>query len=285
MTAVGYIRVSSAGDSDDRQLADIELDREFRDKAGSMDADRPGLRDCLDWCREGDTLHVQSIDRLALNIQDLQRIIEVLSGKGVDVKFHKEKLEFSGRPTPTRKMQLRMVDAFAEFELYLIRERRNEGREAAKRAGKQVGAKPKLTDKQVAELRQRVASGESKKYLAQEFGISRQTLYNLVDRFEAVHLVERKKLIEPVDKEANIYESGCWAIGAQRADRLVGADIYFHRKQSEPSFDGGRITAWREQKIGKYKGRVIFAFEQTEDHIGVEAGRDGWRMGYKFVLA
>ncbi len=73
---------------------------------------------------------------------------------------------------------LQIMRAFAEFERSLIRERQREGIQAAKLAGKQIGAKPKLDKTQIRELKRRIRKGEPKAGLAREFEISRQTLYN-----------------------------------------------------------------------------------------------------------
>ena len=75
---------------------------------------------------------------------------------------------------------LQMMGAFAEFERSLINERRKEGMAAAKAAGKQIGAKRKLTDEDVVVIKQRLADGHTKKGLAQEYGVSRQTLYSAI---------------------------------------------------------------------------------------------------------
>lgn len=77
-------------------------------------------------------------------------------------------------------MPFQMMGAFAEFERSMIRERQREGIAAARNQGKRIGAKPKLTSEQVKELVRRVAAGEQKKALAEEFCICRQTLYNLL---------------------------------------------------------------------------------------------------------
>lgn len=74
-----------------------------------------------------------------------------------------------------------MMGAFAEFERSMIREPQREGIAAARKEGKQIGAKAKLTAEQLEELARPVAAGEQKKALAQEFCISRQTLYNSLD--------------------------------------------------------------------------------------------------------
>lgn len=177
MANVGYIRVSSASQNTDRQLVGVELDREFEEKASAKDAKRPVLQECLRYLRDGDTLHVHSMDRLARNLFDLQHIVGDLTSRGVTVQFHKEKLTFTGDENPMATLLLQVMGAIAQFERALIRERQREGMAAAKAKGKQVGAKPKLTQEQVAEIRQRVAGGELKSDLAREYGVSRQTLY------------------------------------------------------------------------------------------------------------
>jgi DNA invertase Pin-like site-specific DNA recombinase len=75
---VGYVRVSSGSQNTDRQLADIELDRTFEEKVSGKNMERPQLQACLSHLREGDVLHVHSIDRLARNLLDLQQIVNGL---------------------------------------------------------------------------------------------------------------------------------------------------------------------------------------------------------------
>ena len=182
MSNVGYIRVSSYGQNTDRQLSGIKLDKVFEEKASAKDAQRPQLTACIEWLRDGDTLHVHSIDRLARNLSDLQQIVDELTSQGVTVLFHKESLTFSGSSDPMQRLMLQMMGAFAEFERALINERRREGMAAAKLKGKQIGAKRKLTSDDVVEIKRRLASGESKKALAETYGVTRQTLYTALSR-------------------------------------------------------------------------------------------------------
>ena len=129
--------------------------------------------------REDDTLHVHSIDRLARNLFDLQDIVERLTKKGITIDFHKENLRFSGGDgDPMQRLMLQMMGAFAEFERELINERRKEGMAAARDAGKQIGAKRKLSPESVALIRQRIRDGQTKKAMAMEYGVSRQTLHD-----------------------------------------------------------------------------------------------------------
>jgi DNA invertase Pin-like site-specific DNA recombinase len=173
---VAYIRVSSVDQNTDRQLEGMEFDDTFIDKVSGKDTNRPELTRCLRHIRKGDTLHVHSIDRLARNMADLLRLVDELTGRGVAVDFHKEKLVFTGEENPFQTLQLQMMGAFAEFERSLIRERQREGIAAAKKKGKQIGAKRKLSPEQVVEIRSRLASGVTKKDLAQQYEVSRQTL-------------------------------------------------------------------------------------------------------------
>jgi len=177
---VGYIRVSSVQQNTDRQLTDIPLDRVFEEKVSAKDTSRPQLQACFKHLREGDTLHVHSIDRLARNLLDLQQIVSELVAKGVTLHFHKEGMIFSGSANPMQELMLQMLGSFAQFERALIKERQREGIESALSKGIKFGAPPKLKPEQVEALKARVAAGEDKSKLAKEFGISRPTLYKVI---------------------------------------------------------------------------------------------------------
>ena len=177
---VGYVRVSSAGQNVDRQLAGLDLVKVFEDKASAKDQKRPQLVACLDYLREGDTLHVHSMDRLARNLDDLRQIVRELTARGVAVQFHKEALTFTGEASPMANLLLSMLGAVAEFERALIRERQAEGIAVAKARGAYTGRPPSLSPDQVAELRTRAAAGEKKAELARAFSISRETVYQYI---------------------------------------------------------------------------------------------------------
>lgn len=178
MSNVGYVRVSSYSQNTDRQLVGVELDKVFTEKASAKNANRPQLQACMEWVRDGDVLHVHSIDRLARNLFDLQDLVERLTTKGVEIRFHKENLNFSGGDNAMARLMLQLMGAFAEFERALINERRKEGMAAAKAAGKQIGARRKLNAEDVTAIRERLSGGDTKKALAVEYGVSRQTLYD-----------------------------------------------------------------------------------------------------------
>lgn len=179
---IAYIRVSTLEQNIARQLDGMEFDRTFTDKASAKDTKRPALRECLDFIRDGDTLHIHSIDRLCRNLRDCQDLLDTLTGKGVTVRFHRENLTFSGQDDSMSKLMLQMMGAFAEFERNLLKERQAEGIAKAKAAGKYKGRKRALDADQLNEIKTRLGQGESKAALAAEFGVSRQTLYAALNR-------------------------------------------------------------------------------------------------------
>lgn len=180
---VGYVRVSTLDQNSDRQLDQVNLDRLFEEKASGKDTKRPLLQECLAYVRQGDTLHVHSIDRLCRNLADLLRIVSALREKGVCVRFHKENLAFGcGESEATSELMLSMLGAVAQFERTIIRERQREGIAAAKRAGKHLGRRSVFNNVQQIEIRKRVESGERVSSLAKEIGVSRATVYNILSK-------------------------------------------------------------------------------------------------------
>ncbi|MFM0141280.1 recombinase family protein [Paraburkholderia sp. RL18-085-BIA-A] len=181
---IGYVRVSTVDQNPERQLDGLALDKVFTDKASGKDTQRPQLQMAHDYVREGDTLVVHSMDRLARNTEDLLRMVRELTSGGVCVEFVKERLTFSGNSDdPMARLMMTMLGGFAQFERALIRERQREGIALAKAKGNVYkGRKPSLTKAQIAEVRQRVARGESKAELAANFGVARQTIYNALGR-------------------------------------------------------------------------------------------------------
>lgn len=174
---VGYIRVSTSDQNTARQLDGVELDRIFEDKASGKDAKRPKLQELLAYVREGDTVIVHSMDRLARNVDDLRRIVTELSGRGVQVEFKREGVIFGGQDNPMNTLLLTMLGAVAEFLRAQNLENQREGIAKAKQAGAYKGRKKVLTPEQVSQVKERAAAGEQKTALARELGVSRETLY------------------------------------------------------------------------------------------------------------
>lgn len=182
---VGYVRVSTVDQNTDRQLDGITVDRIYTDKASGKDINRPALAECLSYVRDGDTLVVHSMDRLARSLEDLRRTVRELTARGVKVQFVKENMTFTGDDSPMSTLLLSMLGAVAEFERSMIRERQREGIALAKERGVYTGRKPALTDAQAEAVVARLAGGESATDLAQEFGVSRATVYNVRRRVAA----------------------------------------------------------------------------------------------------
>jgi DNA invertase Pin-like site-specific DNA recombinase len=177
---VGYLRVSTLDQSTARQLEGLELNVTFEDKVSGATTDRPQLQAALKHCREGDTLVVHSMDRLARNLGDLLKIVDTLTERGVTVEFIKEGQTFKpGKDDPMATLMLQLLGAVAQFERDLIKGRQREGIELAKGRGAYKGRAPKLTPERVQELRAKDTAngGKGRAGLARDFGISRETLY------------------------------------------------------------------------------------------------------------
>jgi DNA invertase Pin-like site-specific DNA recombinase len=96
---IGYVRVSTLDQNAARQLEGMPLDRVFTDKASGKTMARPALDDMLRYVRAGDTVVVHSMDRLARNLDDLRRLVQTLTKRGVAVQFLKENMTFTGEDT------------------------------------------------------------------------------------------------------------------------------------------------------------------------------------------
>ncbi len=174
---IGYVLVSTFDQNPERQLEGIQVDRTFTDKASGKDVHREQLDALMGFARSGDTVIVHSMDRLARNLDDLRRIVQILTEKGIRIDFIKESLSFTGEDSPMANLMLSVMGAFAEFERALLKERQREGIALAKQRGAYRGRKRSLTDADIAVLKSRVASGEKKAHIARDLGISRETLY------------------------------------------------------------------------------------------------------------
>lgn len=175
---VGYVRVSSLDQKTLRQLDGIPVDRVYTDYVSGKDQNRPALEDMLDFVRDGDTVVVHSMDRLARNLEDLRSIVRRLTAKHVRVEFVHEKLTFTGDDNAMATLLLNVMGAFAEFERSLIRERQREGIALAKVRGAYRGRSRSLSPQQATELCEKAAAGVPKAVLAREYDISRETVYS-----------------------------------------------------------------------------------------------------------
>lgn len=184
---IGYIRVSSFEQNHERQLEGIKLDKVFIDKLSGKDINRPALDEMLSYVRDGDTVIVHSMDRLARNLDDLRKLVFKLNGCQVKIQFIKENLIFTGEDSPMSNLLLSVMGAFAEFERALIRERQLEGIALAKKRGVYKGRKKTLDSHQIKSLIDELGKGKTKSLIAKELGISRETLYQYLRAENIMH--------------------------------------------------------------------------------------------------
>lgn len=173
---VGYIRVSSTEQNTERQLDGIHLDKTFTEKASGSSRERPQLNAMLEYLREGDTVHVHSIDRLARNTNDLNDLVNSLNNRGITIIFHKENLNFSHdvAQSAMNKLMFQMLAAFAEFERSMIRERQKEGIAKAKAKGLYKGRKRKVDYSEIQKAMQE--DGSTFRIVAKRFGVGVATV-------------------------------------------------------------------------------------------------------------
>lgn len=185
---VGYARVSSADQNLARQLEQLKsenTDKIFEDKASGATTKRPAFQQMMEYVREGDTIVVCSMDRLARNLTDLLNTTKELQAKGVSIRFLKELilLDASGSDAAMTKLLMSMLGAVAEFERSMIRERQREGIELAKKRGVYKGRKP--TDVAVIEkAREKINLGIPLAKVARDAGLARSTLYRRLQQME-----------------------------------------------------------------------------------------------------
>ena len=180
MSIIGYKRVSSISQNTERQdLGD--LDKLFEEKLSGKDMKgRPSLIAMIDYARDGDTVRIHSIDRLARDLRDLQDIISQLNDKGVTVQFLSESLTFSADADDAfAKLQLQMMGAFAEFERNIIRKRQAEGIAKAKERGVYKNRTRRTTINR-DDVKRLKADGLSAYKIADAMGISRMSVHRIL---------------------------------------------------------------------------------------------------------
>ena len=142
--------------------------------------ERPGLAQALAAVREGDTLVVPKLARLARSVPDARAIADELEKRGVKLALG---ASIYDPADPMGKMFFNILATFAEFESDLIRMRTKEGMAIARAKGKLKGKKPKLSDRRQTELRRMYDTGDySISDLAELFDVSRPTVYRVLQR-------------------------------------------------------------------------------------------------------
>lgn len=177
MTTFGYARVSSTSQDltiqeEALKAAGADLIRSEKVTGTSIEG-RQELKTLLEFLREGDTLLITRIDRLARSVADLQNIVRELKQKGVSLKATEQSIDTS---SAAGKAFLDMLSVFAEFETNLRRERQMEGIAKAKARGVYGGRKRSIDVSKIAELK---SQGLGASAIARELGISRASVYRL----------------------------------------------------------------------------------------------------------
>ncbi len=180
MATVGYARVSSVGQSLDVQLEKLkDCDKVFKEKRSGVDAGRPALKQCIEFLREGDTLLVTKIDRLARSTSDLYRIIATLADKGVSFRVIDDpSIDTTSR---TGKLVMGVLALIAEFENDIRRERQMDGIAKAKERGVRFGRKPLLLPQTVEQIRLLRETGETVPTIMRQTGLSKASVYRALD--------------------------------------------------------------------------------------------------------
>ena len=180
MAIIGYARVSSIGQSleiQEQALHKIGCDKIYQEKRSGTTDSRPELKACLDYVRDGDTLVITKLDRLARSTLHLHNIIDDLNTKNVGFRVLDQSID-----TTTKEGQLLfgILATIAQFENSLRAERQAEGIKNAKSKGVKFGAKPKLSPEQIEEMKLRRSKGEKIKHLMIVYGISKASVYRLM---------------------------------------------------------------------------------------------------------
>ena len=183
MTIIGYGRVSTTGQDLAVQLEKLEnagCDKVFKEKRSGVDAGRPELKRCLEYLREGDTLLVTKIDRLARSTSDLYRIVSLLAERGVAFKVLDDpSIDTTSR---TGKLVMGILALIAEFENDIRRERQMDGIAKAKDRGVKFGRKPELTQERISQIKKLRKAGTTVPEIMRRMSLSRASVYRALGR-------------------------------------------------------------------------------------------------------
>jgi len=179
MALIGYARVSSVGQSLDVQLDKLKhCKKTYQEKQSGTNQKRPKLKACLDYIREGDTLVITRLDRLARSTLHLCQIAETLREEKVDLQVLDQNINTSDA---TGRLLFNMLGAIAQFETEIRAERQMDGISKAKERGVAFGRKRKMTIQQIEELQERRKSGTLIKTLMADYSLSKASVYRYLD--------------------------------------------------------------------------------------------------------
>lgn len=184
MAVVGYARVSSVGQSLDVQLDKLKhCDKIFQEKRSGSSRKRPRLKACLEYVREGDTLVVTRLDRLARSTLHLCQLAEQLEHKQVNLQVLDQNIHTGDA---TGRLLFNMLGAIAQFETEIRAERQMDGIQNAKARGVRLGREKSLTQQECLELRQKRQEGVLIKTLMKDYKLSKASVYRYLDGTKVV---------------------------------------------------------------------------------------------------
>src|SRR5438552_14550413 len=143
---IGYARVSTDDQNLDIQLhalKQVGCRKTFQEKLSGSHRQRPELAKMLDQLRDGDTVVIWKLDRLARSTRDLLEIADTVDKAGAGLKSLSE--PWADTTSPAGRMVLTVFAGIAEFERELIKERTSTGRIAALKRGVRFGRPACLT--------------------------------------------------------------------------------------------------------------------------------------------
>ena len=185
MSLVGYVRVSSLDQDSTTQSDRVNnagCEKVFSEKqSGTSTKGRTALVECIEYMREGDTLVITKIDRLARSARDLHNIVHDLEKRDISLMVLDQNIDTS---TPHGRAFLGMLATFAEFETNIRKERQLEGIAAAKAKGSYTGRKATAQAK-AAQVMQLVSEGMTKPAIAEQLEISVASVYNVIKKSKA----------------------------------------------------------------------------------------------------
>lgn len=177
MTIVGYARVSSKQQStklQEQKLNEAGCTRIYSEAVSGTTAQREELQKCLDYLREGDKLIVTKVDRLARSNNDLFSIVQTLDERGVGFRVLDQALDTT---TKEGKLMLGILGSMAQFETEIRKERQAEGIQAALEKGVKFGAKAKVSDADIIEMKKKRKEGMLIRELMSEYKLSKASVY------------------------------------------------------------------------------------------------------------
>ena len=183
---VAYERVSTSGQSTLRQdvmMQEQQIEKVFTEKISGKDRNRPELQKMLEFVREGDTVIVESISRLARSTRDFLNILDELEKKHVALISLKEQIDTS---TPTGRFLVSIFAALAQLEREQILARQKEGIAAQKANGTYTGGRPRIAvnPKLLQNVMSKWKSGEIQSVQAmKQLAVTKSTFYRLVKDF------------------------------------------------------------------------------------------------------